>query len=66
GLGNTLPPLLSTGSRLVLFAIPALWLSHRPGFQIRQVWYLSVASQVVQACLILFLLRRELRRKLVW
>ncbi|MFN2475058.1 MAG: MATE family efflux transporter [Chthoniobacterales bacterium] len=66
GLGNTLPPLLSTGSRLVLFAAPALWLSHRPGFQIRQVWYLSVASQVVQACLILFLLRRELRRRLAW
>ena len=64
GLGNTVPPLLSTGSRLLLFALPALWLSHRAGFQIRQVWYLSVMSQVIQACLILLLLRRELGRKL--
>lgn len=66
GLGNTIPPLLSTASRLLLFVLPALWLSHRAGFEIRQVWYLSVASQVLQACLILFLLRRELARKLAW
>jgi putative MATE family efflux protein len=64
GLGNTIPPLLSTASRLLLFALPALWLSRQPGFYIRQVWYLSVASQVVQACLILFLLKLELGRKL--
>jgi Na+-driven multidrug efflux pump len=64
GLGNTIPPLLSTSSRLLLFALPALLLSQRAGFQIRQVWYLSVVSQVLQACFNLFLLRRELGRKL--
>ena len=64
GLGNTIPPLLSTASRLVLFALPALWLASRANFQIRQVWYLSVASQIVQAVLILLLLRRELGAKL--
>jgi len=64
GLGNTIPPLLSTASRLVFFALPTLWLSRQPGFYIRQVWYLSVASQLLQACLILFLLRRELGAKL--
>jgi Na+-driven multidrug efflux pump len=64
GLGNTVPPLLSTASRLVLFALPAALLSRRPGFQITDVWYLSVASQVVQACFNLLLLRRELGRKL--
>jgi putative MATE family efflux protein len=64
GLGNTLPPLLSAASRLLLFALPALLVSRTAGFQIRQVWYLSVASQVVQAVFILLLLRRELRRKL--
>ncbi len=64
GLGNTLPPLLSTGSRLLLFAVPAVLVSRTPGFHIRQVWYLSVASQVVQACFILLLLRRELGLKL--
>jgi putative MATE family efflux protein len=66
GIGNTVPPLLSTASRLVLFALPAALLSHRAGFQIRQVWYLSVASQVIQACGNLLLLRRELRRKLTF
>jgi Na+-driven multidrug efflux pump len=64
GLGNTVPPLLSTASRLLLFALPAVLLSQRAGFQIRQVWYLSVISQVLQACLNLLLLRRELGRKL--
>ena len=64
GLGNTVPPLLSTSSRLLLFALPALLLSQRVGFQIRQVWYLSVMSQVLQACFNLLLLRRELGRKL--
>ena len=56
--------LLSSASRLVLFALPAMILSHRPGFQIRQIWYLSVASQVLQMCFNLLLLRRELGRKL--
>jgi putative MATE family efflux protein len=66
GIGNTVPPLLSTASRLVLFALPAALLSRRAGFQIREVWYLSVGSQVIQACGNLLLLRRELRRKLTF
>jgi putative MATE family efflux protein len=66
GIGNTVPPLLSTASRLVLFALPAALLSRRGGFQIREVWYLSVGSQVIQACGNLLLLRRELRRKLTF
>jgi MATE family, multidrug efflux pump len=64
GLGNTIPPLLSSASRLVLFALPALLLSRTPGFDIKFVWYLSVGSQVLQACMNLLLLRRELHRKL--
>src|SRR6267142_911142 len=64
GLGNTVPPLLSSVSRLVLFALPALLLSRTPGFDIKLVWYLSVGSQVLQACINLLLLRRELHKKL--
>lgn len=64
GLGNTLPPLISTFSRLFVFALPAVILARRPGFQINQVWYLSVASQVLQAGINLWLLRQELRKKL--
>ena len=66
GIGNTLPPLLSSLTRLILFALPAVLLARQPGFQIRYVWYLSVASQVLQACINLLLLRRELRKKLVF
>lgn len=64
GIGNTMPPLLSSMSRLVLFALPAVWLSTRPAFAIRHVWYLSVVSIFAQAVFNLFLLRRELRRRL--
>jgi putative MATE family efflux protein len=66
GLGNTIPPLLSSLTRLLLFALPTIWLARRAGFEIRWVWYLSVGSQIFQACLSLFLLWRELRRKLVF
>lgn len=64
GIGNTLPPLLSSMSRLFLFALPATLLSLMPGFQIRHVWYLSVATILFQACSNLFLLRREFHKKL--
>src|ERR1700730_14198798 len=64
GLGNTMPPLFSSASRLILFALPALLLSQRPGFNIKIVWYLSVGSQLLQAGINLLLLRWELHRKL--
>jgi putative MATE family efflux protein len=63
-LGNTWPSLLSSASRLLTFALPALWLSTRPGFTLTQVWHLSVATVALQALTSLWLLRREFRRKL--
>jgi len=66
GMGNTLPSLASSASRIALFALPALALSVRPEFQIRQVWYLSLASVYLQAGMALLLLRREFRRRLVF
>ena len=64
GIGNTWPPLLSSMTRLFLFVLPAILVARTPGFEIKYVWYLSVASQVLQACINLLLLRRELRKKL--
>src|SRR5881296_3022356 len=64
GIGNTLPPLFSSMTRLVLFAVPAMLISRTPGFEIRQVWYLSVGSIVFQMCVNLLLLRHELRKRL--
>ena len=66
GIGNTLPPLVSSMTRLLLFALPAVLLSQRAGFQIEWVWYLSVGSIFFQACVNLFLLQREFRRKLTF
>ncbi len=56
-LGNTWPSLLSSGSRLLTFVLPALWLSKRPGFTLTEVWYLSVATVTLQALTSLALLR---------
>jgi putative MATE family efflux protein len=64
GLGNTWPSLASSASRLVTFVGPAIWLSAQPWFQIRHMWYLSVATVTLQAITSLLLVRREFRRRL--
>ncbi|WP_426436214.1 MATE family efflux transporter [Bradyrhizobium genosp. P] len=65
GLGNTRPVLVSSATRLVTYAVPAVWLSSRPGFAIEHVWYLSIATTTLQATLSLWLLRREFGKRLV-
>jgi putative MATE family efflux protein len=64
-LGNTVPAVLSSATRIATFAVPVIWLSARPGFAIRQVWLLSVTTVAVQLGMSLLLLRREFRRRLV-
>jgi putative MATE family efflux protein len=64
GIGNTLPPLFSSMTRLVLFALPAIYISRTPGFEIKHVWYLSIGSIILQMCVNLLLLRHELRKRL--
>jgi putative MATE family efflux protein len=65
-LGNTIPPLLTSFSRLILVAIPIVMVARAPGFELRWIWYLSVASVVVQMTLNLLLLRREFRERLAF
>ncbi|MET3840139.1 MATE family efflux transporter [Bradyrhizobium sp. OAE829] len=64
GLGDTKPVLLSSGVRLISYALPVLWLSARPGFRIEYVWYLSNLSTTLQAALSLWLLHLEFRKRL--
>jgi putative MATE family efflux protein len=64
GMGNTLPPLGSSALRLVLFALPAYLLSRQPTFELRHVWYMSVAAITVQLSLNIWLLHREFARRL--
>lgn len=63
-LGNTLPAFFSSASRLVTFVLPALWLSHQPGFQLRHLWWLSVTTLTLQAVVSWVLLQREFRKRL--
>jgi putative MATE family efflux protein len=65
GLGNTKPVLLSSGVRLVTYAMPVMWLSARPEFRIEHVWYVSIVTTTLQAALSLWLLRLEFRKRLV-
>jgi putative MATE family efflux protein len=65
GLGNTRPVLLSSGTRLLTYAVPLIFLSAMPGFRIEHAWYLSIATTTLQAGLSLWLLRLEFRKRLV-
>jgi putative MATE family efflux protein len=64
GLGNTVPAVVSSATRLLTFVLPVLWLSAQPHFEMIQVWYVSVASVASQAVFSLWLVRRELRLRL--
>jgi putative MATE family efflux protein len=65
GLGNTRPAMLSSAVRLTVFVPLAVWLSTQPGFHLDEVWYLSVATVWLQACVSYFLMRQQLHRRLV-
>jgi Na+-driven multidrug efflux pump len=64
GLGNTWPSLIAAATRLLTFVIPALVLSMSPHFHLLQVWYVSVASVLLQAALSLILLKQQFRARL--
>jgi len=63
-LGNTVPAVISTATRLITFVLPAIWLSRQPHFHIEQVWYLSVATMTLQAITSLLLVRWQIRKRL--
>jgi putative MATE family efflux protein len=66
GLGNTRPQLISSTVRLITYVIPTLWLSAQSDFRVEHIWYLSIATTTMQALLSLWLLARELRKRLVF
>jgi putative MATE family efflux protein len=63
-LGDTKPALLSSGSRLLTYVVPAIWLAGQSWTSLRDFWYLGLASVTVQAVLALLLLRHQLHHKL--
>jgi Na+-driven multidrug efflux pump len=63
-LGNTLPSLFSSFTRVVTFVVPVFLLAQQPDFRLHDVWVLSVATTALQAVVSLWLLRREFSSKL--
>ena len=65
-LGNTWPALASTGLRVTLFAIGGVWLAKQPGFEMRHIYMLSVATVILQAVIAYGWLRREMAKRLTF
>ena len=63
-LGNTLPSMISSATRIITFVVPAFWLARQPGFYIEQVWYLSVATVALQTVVSLTFLKGQFARRL--
>jgi len=64
-LGNTVPPLISSFTRIFLVTVPVILLSRHDAFALRWIWYISAASIVVQLIMNLVLLRREMQIRMV-
>lgn len=64
GIGNTVPSLFSTATRLVTFIVPVYWLATKPWFKIEHVWYMSVITVAFQAVLSYSLLRWQFNKRL--
>lgn len=62
-MGNTVPTVISSAVRLLLFVTPALIVSQRAGFALWQLWCVSVAASTVHAAFALWLLRLEVRKR---
>jgi Na+-driven multidrug efflux pump len=63
-MGNTMPSLIASVTRIIVIAVPAIALSTTPGFKLVWIWYLSAGAVVLQLAIVLLLLRREFRTRL--
>ena len=63
-MGNTLPSLATSFTRLFIMALPLLFLSKMAGFRLEWIWWLSVGAVTLQMVLNLWLLHREFDRRL--
>ena len=63
-MGNTWPALGASAMRIVIFAIPALWMAGQTWFELRDVYMLSVGTVLLQTILACLWLRFEFRQRL--
>jgi putative MATE family efflux protein len=64
-LGNTIPPLISSFTRILLVTVPVVLLARHDDFSLRWIWYISAASVAVQMIMNLLLLQREMHIRMV-
>jgi MATE family, multidrug efflux pump len=63
-LGNTLPSLYSSATRLVTYSVPLIWVSTQPWFRLEHLWFLSVGTVMLQTIVSFTLLQRQMRTRL--
>jgi len=63
-LGNTLPSLYSSATRLVTYSVPLIWVSTQPWFRLEHLWFLSVATVMLQTVVSFTLLQKQMRTRL--
>ena len=63
-IGNSWPSLISSGTRLVTYVAPVLWLGAHGNFELKQMWWLPVITVTFQAIVALVLLAQQFRQRL--
>jgi Na+-driven multidrug efflux pump len=63
-LGNTLPSLYSSATRLITYSVPLVWVSTQPWFRLDHVWFLSVATVILQTIVSFVLVQKQMRTRL--
>jgi putative MATE family efflux protein len=63
-LGNSWPSLISSGTRLITYVGPALWLGTHGRFELTHLWWMGVLTVTLQAIVALALLAQQFRQRL--
>jgi putative MATE family efflux protein len=64
-IGNSWPSLVSSGTRLVTYVAPAIWLGTHGNFELTLLWWMSVGGVTLQAIVALMLIAQQFRQRLV-
>ena len=64
-IGNSWPSLISSGTRLVTYVAPAIWLGTHGNFELTLLWWMSVGGVTLQAIVALILIAQQFRQRLV-
>jgi putative MATE family efflux protein len=63
-MGNTWPAFGASALRILIFALPSVWMAGQPWFELRHIFMLSIATILVQMAVSLTWLRAEFAKRL--